>query len=59
METCYKAAQEVYAELSAQNADFKKLYDHTVAYRAEQYLWWQVAEYSFDSFMIRARGKAA
>jgi TRAP-type mannitol/chloroaromatic compound transport system substrate-binding protein len=59
METCYKAAQEVYADLSAQNANFKKLYDHTVAYRAEQYLWWQVAEYSFDSFMIRARGKAA
>ncbi len=40
-----------------QNADFKKLYDRTVAFRAEQYLWWQVAEYSFDSFMIRARAQ--
>ena len=23
------------------------------AYRSDQYLWWQVAEYTFDSFMIR------
>jgi hypothetical protein len=28
------------------------------AFRRDQYLWWQVAEYGFDSFMIRtgARG---
>ena len=26
-----------------------------VAFRNDQYLWWQVAEYSYDSFMIRAR----
>lgn len=24
-------------------------------FRNEQYLWWQVAEYGFDSHMIRAR----
>jgi hypothetical protein len=23
--------------------------------RSDQYLWWQVAEYTFDSFMIRSR----
>ena len=27
MDACYKAASEVYAETSAKNADFKKLYD--------------------------------
>jgi hypothetical protein len=26
-----------------------------VAFRNDQYLWWQVAEYTNDTFMIRAR----
>ena len=26
-----------------------------LAFRNDQYLWWQVAEYTFDTFMIRAR----
>ncbi len=52
-----KAAEELYTETSAKNPDFKKLYDSTAAFRNEQYLWWQVAEYSFDSFMIRNRAK--
>jgi TRAP-type mannitol/chloroaromatic compound transport system substrate-binding protein len=57
MEACYKAATEVYAETSAANADFKKVYDTTLAFRNDQYLWWQVAEYTFDTFMIRARAR--
>jgi TRAP-type mannitol/chloroaromatic compound transport system substrate-binding protein len=28
-----------------------------LAFRNEQYLWWQVAEYSYDSYMIRSRGR--
>jgi TRAP-type mannitol/chloroaromatic compound transport system substrate-binding protein len=55
MDASFKAANEIYAELSASNADFKKVYDPCVAFRADQYLWWQVAEYGFDTFMIRAR----
>ena len=55
MEACYKAAQEVYAETTAKNADFKKIYDHMVAFRGDSYLWWQVAEYTNDTFLIRAR----
>ena len=54
MEACFKAANEVYAEISAKNADFKKVYDAMMAFRDDQYLWWQVAEYTYDSFMIRA-----
>jgi TRAP-type mannitol/chloroaromatic compound transport system substrate-binding protein len=57
MEACYKAANEVYTETSAKNAEFKKIYDAMVAFRGDQYLWWQVAEYSNDSFMIRARAR--
>ncbi len=37
------------------NADFKKSIDAMQAYRSDEYLWWQVAEYTFDSFMIRSR----
>lgn len=55
MEASLKAANEVYAETSATNPDFKKAYDSMAAYRSDQYLWWQVAEYAFDTFQIRSR----
>ncbi len=57
LEACYKAAQEVYAETAAANPKFKKVYDHMMAFRSDQYLWWQLAEYGFDTFMIRQRAK--
>ena len=28
-----------------------------VAWRSDQYLWFQVAEYAYDNFMIRARAR--
>jgi len=55
MEACYKAANEVYAETAAANPRFKKIYDSLVAFRGDSYLWWQVAEMSFDSFQVRMR----
>ncbi len=58
MDASFKAATEVFAETSAANADFKKVYESLVAFRGDQYLWWQVAEYGFDSFQIRARTRA-
>jgi TRAP-type mannitol/chloroaromatic compound transport system substrate-binding protein len=57
MEACYKASNELYAETNAQNAKFKKVFDHMMAFRNDEYLWWQVAEYTFDNFMIRARAR--
>ncbi len=58
MEACFKSANEIYAEVSAQNPWFKRVLDNTVAFRNEEYLWFQVAEYSFDSFMIRMRARS-
>jgi TRAP-type mannitol/chloroaromatic compound transport system substrate-binding protein len=55
MAACFKAANEVYAETSAKNAKFKRVHDAYMAFRNDQYLWWQVAEYNYDNFMIRAR----
>ena len=55
LEACYKASNEIYAETSAKNPDFKKVYENMAAFRGDDYLWWQVAEYTFDTFQIRAR----
>ena len=59
MEASYKAANDTYNEVSAKNADFKKVYDNMVAFRGDGYLWWQVAELGFDSFMVRMRSRAS
>jgi TRAP-type mannitol/chloroaromatic compound transport system substrate-binding protein len=57
MEACWKAAQEVYAEVGATNPGFKKMHDSLTAFRADGYLWWQVAEHTYDNFQIRQRLK--
>jgi TRAP-type mannitol/chloroaromatic compound transport system substrate-binding protein len=59
MEACLKASNEVNAETSAGNADYKRGlgFDARLS-RNDEYLWWQVAEYTFDTFMIRTRTRA-
>ncbi|MBB4102116.1 TRAP transporter substrate-binding protein [Allorhizobium borbori] len=52
LEASFNAAQEVYAGISATNANFKKLYDSQQALKRDSYLWMQLAEYSFDTFMM-------
>jgi TRAP-type mannitol/chloroaromatic compound transport system substrate-binding protein len=58
MDGAFKAANELYADISTKNADFKKIYDAAVAFRNDFYLYNQLADFSFDSFMIRARSRA-
>ena len=58
MEACLKASTEVNAETSASNPDYKKIWESQQAFRNDENLWWQVAEYSFETFMIRTRPKA-
>jgi len=57
MEAALKAATDVYAEISAKNPDFKRVYEAMRTFRNEEYLWFQVAEYTYDNFMIRARAR--
>ncbi|MDB5557753.1 MAG: transporter substrate-binding protein [Enterovirga sp.] len=57
MEASYKASNEMYDETSAKNPDFKKIWESIRAFRGEEYLWFQVAEYTYDNFMIRARAR--
>jgi TRAP-type mannitol/chloroaromatic compound transport system substrate-binding protein len=58
LDACLKAANEVYQEVSATNPDFKKIWDNLWAFRYDEYLWWQVAEYTYDTFQIRTRTRA-
>ncbi len=55
MEAAYKASTELYAEISKDNETFKKVHDAAMAFRNDEYLWWQIAEFGYDAFMIRAR----
>jgi TRAP-type mannitol/chloroaromatic compound transport system substrate-binding protein len=52
LDACYKASNDVYAELCATNADFKKAYDAMTALRAEGYLWHQLSEHTSDTYMM-------
>ena len=58
LETCYKAANEIYADLSKTNAHFGKMHSSLSAFRNDSLAWMQVAELSFDSFMMRMRTRA-
>ena len=55
MDTCYKAAQELYAEITAKNPAFKKIYESHMAFQNDGYLWHQITDYTMDSYMIRYR----
>ncbi|WP_439502398.1 TRAP transporter substrate-binding protein [Aminobacter ciceronei] len=52
MKACFEASNQNYGEISASNADFKKIFDSQVAFRKDAYLWAQLSEYTFDTFMM-------
>jgi TRAP-type mannitol/chloroaromatic compound transport system substrate-binding protein len=55
LEACYNAANDLYKEISATNANFKKMLDSAISYRNDSYQWLQVCELAYDSFMMRMR----
>ena len=58
MDACYGAAMELYAETSAKNANFKKLWDNLSAFQKDQILWFRVTENTYDNYMAQV-GQAA
>ncbi|MBK1658081.1 TRAP transporter substrate-binding protein [Paracraurococcus ruber] len=54
MQSLYRAAQELYAELGAQNARFKAIHEHWDRFRVEQIQWFRVAEDSLANFQAVA-----
>jgi TRAP-type mannitol/chloroaromatic compound transport system substrate-binding protein len=59
LDACFNAAKETYAEITASNAAFKKVHDSMMAFRADEYLWFQLSEYTFDTFMMGQQRKRA
>ncbi|HEX6978329.1 MAG TPA: TRAP transporter substrate-binding protein [Alphaproteobacteria bacterium] len=52
MEAAYKVTFELYEEISKQNPKFKKIYESWKPFRDEEYLWFRVAENTFDNFVF-------
>ena len=52
MDASFGAANQTYAEFSATNPDFKKIYEAIKAARNEGFLWEQVADGSYDNYMM-------
>jgi TRAP-type mannitol/chloroaromatic compound transport system substrate-binding protein len=53
MEAAFNASNELYAEISAKNPKFKKVYENWKPFRNEEILWFRVSENTFDNFMAR------
>jgi TRAP-type mannitol/chloroaromatic compound transport system substrate-binding protein len=53
MEASFKAAKQLHSEVSAENANFKKVYESLTNYTNNSYSWFQVAEIGYDNFMAR------
>lgn len=51
MDAAFKVAEAKYAELSAKNPNWKKIYADYAVFRREQNQWFRYAEAGFDSFM--------
>jgi TRAP-type mannitol/chloroaromatic compound transport system substrate-binding protein len=51
MQAAYKASFELYDEIAARNPMFAKVYASWKAFRATEYVWFRVAEASFENFV--------
>ena len=49
---CFSAAEDTYAAIAADNADFKTILDSYMGYRRNAYLWFQISEYAQDTFLM-------
>jgi len=58
LEACHKAAYQLYAEESARNPKFKKIYEPWKKFLDEEHLWFRVQEQQFDNFMLSHDKKA-
>jgi TRAP-type mannitol/chloroaromatic compound transport system substrate-binding protein len=52
MDVCYRASNDVYAEIGGKNEDFRRIWESIKAFRTDQYLWLQVADSTYDNYMI-------
>ena len=51
LDLAFKESMALYADISAKNPNWKKVYDDMAAFRKDQNLWFRFTEARFDSFM--------
>jgi TRAP-type mannitol/chloroaromatic compound transport system substrate-binding protein len=51
LDLAFKESMALYAEISAKNPSWKKVYDDYATFRRDENLWFQFTEAKFDSFM--------
>lgn len=55
LEASEKAAYETYAEFEAKSPHFKRIYSDWKKFRDEQFLWFRVAEQSYDNYVFNSK----
>jgi TRAP-type mannitol/chloroaromatic compound transport system substrate-binding protein len=55
LEAAEKAAYEVYNELGAKSAHWKRIYPDWKKFRDEQFLWFRVAESTYDNYVFNSK----
>ncbi|MBV9189049.1 MAG: TRAP transporter substrate-binding protein [Betaproteobacteria bacterium] len=55
MEAAEKASYEVYDEMSAKSPHFKRIYGEWKKFRDEQFLWFRVAEQTYDNYCFSSK----
>ena len=59
LEASLKAANELYGELAQKSAHFKRIFEGWNRFRAEEFLWFRVAEASYDNFVFSSATRPA
>ena len=52
LDAAFKESTETYREISATNPDFKRVYDSWETMRKDGFTWFQVSEYTQDTYMM-------
>jgi TRAP-type mannitol/chloroaromatic compound transport system substrate-binding protein len=55
MEACEKAAYELYGELQAKSEHWKRIYPQWKKFRDDQFLWFRVAESTYDNYVFYSK----
>jgi TRAP-type mannitol/chloroaromatic compound transport system substrate-binding protein len=53
MTAAFEAANGIYADMAKGNDSFKEMFDSQRDFMRDSFLWMQLAEYNFDTFMMR------
>jgi TRAP-type mannitol/chloroaromatic compound transport system substrate-binding protein len=57
MEAAQKAAFEIYDEAAEKSPHFKRIYSQWLKFRADQFLWFRVAEMGYDNFTFNSASR--